>query len=239
MMIVFTNDVSLPEPGVIHLWHSTLACPRIEAWSAPTAVLDLEERGKSARYRRPVDQFRFAAAREFLRRTLSSYLRIPPADVVFRPGLHGKPELGPPQSESGLTFNLSHSEDLVVCAVTRTNPIGVDVERVRPIPELTAMTSRFFAPEERSHLDSLPEDDRLTAFFRIWTLKEAYLKAVGVGLSQDPSTVSVPLRDPEQESMSVRRGPWTFRELTLPGGFRGAVVVRGLIASLREHSGGS
>jgi len=237
MSIRFTNSALLPEPGAVHLWHDTLACPPFEAWSTPTVVLDPEERRRSAGYRRPVDQFRFAAARQFLRQTLASYLRIAPADVVFRPGPQGKPELGPPHSESGLTFNLSHSETLVVCAVTRTNSIGVDVERVRPIPKLTALTSRFFAPDERSHLDSLPEDDRLTAFFRIWTLKEAYLKALGVGLSQDPSTVTVPLPDPRQGGLSVCRGPWTFRELALPGGFRGAVVVRGPIASLREHSG--
>ncbi len=128
-----------------------------------------------------MDRHRFLAQHSLLRRLLGTYLKCDPLAISFRFGPAGKPELqlsGPP-----LHFNISRSAGLGLFAFTFAGPVGVDIERITPMPELEMIIQSHFTPGERSSLDRLPPNERLLAFFQAWTLKEAIVKATGVGLA--------------------------------------------------------
>jgi len=143
------------------------------------ATLSPEERAQADRFRAvPLPQ-RFVAAHGVLRAVLAHHLRGDPRDVVFVREPRGKLRLpGEP-----LRFNLSHSDDLAVVAVTRDHEIGVDVERVRSEVPALSIAERFFSPEERDALQAVGHSRRAHAFFHLWTSKEAYLKALGTGIT--------------------------------------------------------
>jgi len=126
----------------------------------------------------PAARRRFAVAHALVRRTLSSYAGVAPAEWRFRSGPHGKPEIEPEPGLPPLRFNLSHTEGLCACAVTLGRDIGVDVEMTARRADRAAIARRFFAPEEAAAIDALPE-----LFFDYWTLKEAFIKACGRGMS--------------------------------------------------------
>lgn len=147
------------------------------------ALLNEEERAREARFHFDADKERFAIGRALTRLQLSRFLGGDPRDWHFRTNEHGRPELdidagaAPP-----IGFNVSHTPGLVACAVTATPDVGVDVEAVtRPLTYDIA--ERFFAPREVADLRTLPSDDQRRVFFDYWTLKEAYIKARGMGLA--------------------------------------------------------
>ncbi len=114
---------------------------------------------------------------------LGQYLGVSPGHVEMAIATNGKPRLAPAPNLLPLCFNLSHSEDLALVGVALDRQIGVDVEHWRPLVDAESIVGRYFAPGERLCWQALPEHERLPAFFRGWTRKEAYLKARGVGLS--------------------------------------------------------
>jgi 4'-phosphopantetheinyl transferase len=150
------------------------------------AILCGEERARAARFIRPRDGRRFLLCRGALRIILAQLLATAPEHVVFRGGLGGKPELdpgGPGAADRSLRFNVSHSDELALIAVSRGRELGVDVERLRPIGEAARIVESYFTTREQSEFRELPEEDRAAAFLRAWTRKEAILKAKGVGLA--------------------------------------------------------
>jgi 4'-phosphopantetheinyl transferase len=116
---------------------------------------------------------------------LATYSLIPPRALRFCVNQYGKPALEGTLPHSPLTFNLSHSDDLAVVAISRMAPLGVDIEFMRIMPDLEAIATRFFSPREQTTLLRLPQRDRLRAFYRCWTGKEAFIKALGMGLQFD------------------------------------------------------
>lgn len=191
-------------PGV-DLWCFSLApMPGELAWLS----LDLSEaeRRRADQLTASVVRRRFIAARAGLRRILARYADAAPASLVLRTGEHGKPNL-----RGGPEFNLSHSGDLALCAVGGTRPVGVDVEELRPVPEALAIAERHLGPEATR---SLREGGPVLAsiFLRHWTRREAYLKALGVGLAVE----APPALDPDR---------WEVHELTPAAGYIGALVV--------------
>jgi 4'-phosphopantetheinyl transferase len=146
------------------------------------ATLTDDERARAERFVRELHRDRFVVARAALRDVLARMLAVPPESVRFRYDPGGKPRLEVPD-RSGLRFNLSHSGDMALVALTLDQEIGVDVEALRSLTDVEALAERFFAPGETAALRSLPEPERETAFLRCWTLKEAYVKAVGQGLA--------------------------------------------------------
>lgn len=145
----------------------------------PWAVLSPDERDRAGRFLRPIHRDRYAAGRAWLRRVLAGYLGRSPSEIAFAYGQHEKPALagGP----GWLDFNLAHSEEHALLAVSPGFPVGVDIEVLRPVDE--KLPQRFFAPGEVAALAALPAAARQAAFFRCWTRKEAYLKALGSGLA--------------------------------------------------------
>jgi 4'-phosphopantetheinyl transferase len=169
-------------PGAeeVHLWAVPTGDP-----PAPQATLrrflSEDERRRADRLLFQADRDRALVARGVSRLLLASYFSIPPAAVEFAFGAQGKPVLA--HSSSGIEFNVSHSGDWVLIGITHRCAIGVDVERIRPLDDLDALIRQFLAPGEASSIRALPVERRLEAFFRCWTRKEAYVKALGSGLS--------------------------------------------------------
>ena len=146
-----------------------------------SALMSADERERAAKFRFPVDRDRFIRARVALRRILAAYHNISPAEIGFEYSHYGKPTLGKVQSD--IQFNTSHAADKALVACARGMEIGVDIECISRNIEPTDLAERFFSPQENAKLRALPADLRRLAFFRCWTCKEAYVKAVGKGLS--------------------------------------------------------
>lgn len=144
-------------------------------------ILTAEERIRADRF--VTDQLtrRFTVCRSVLRRLLGSALAVSAPEVGLVLGPHGKPALPPGLSD--VEFNVSHTGDLALVALTRKRPLGVDVESLGERQSQDELAARFFSSIERRAYFALPESQRLAAFYRIWTCKEAFLKATGSGLS--------------------------------------------------------
>jgi 4'-phosphopantetheinyl transferase len=150
------------------------------AWAA---TLSPAERDRAARFRLDADRTAFLAAHALLRRMLSDLAPVPPAAWRFVAGAAGKPELDPAHGLPWLRFNITHARSLVACAVAVGDDVGVDVESLDRRPPAAGLAARWFAPDEAALLDTLAEPARIEAFLRLWTLKEAFVKATGDGIA--------------------------------------------------------
>jgi len=163
---------------------------------------------------------------------------VEPQMVDFRYGPRGKPELAARFDRAGLRFNASHSEGLGLYAVTTWRRIGVDIERVRPMPDLESIAERWFSPHEQQELRRLAPGERNEGFFNCWTRKEAYIKAIGEGLSHPLQrfTVSLapggPVRLERVDGRPAEAGRWTLAALTPEPGYVAAVAVEGRLARM-------
>lgn len=147
------------------------------------AMLSEDETKRASRFVFPRVANRWIIARARLRETLSYYCGTPPRKILIAEEERGKPVLARWSSDPGIHFNLSHSSDAAVIAISRLAPIGVDIELVRPIGDWKAVARRTFSPRENADLFGLPEALRMQAFYRCWTRKEAIIKATGEGMS--------------------------------------------------------
>lgn len=174
----------IPEPcSDVHLWFAAvgeLEDPKHSA--AAWAVLSSSEKRHAARFHFEQDRNSFLTSRSLRRHVLSHYAAIEPNQWHFTSNQHGRPRIAFPLTDEPLEFNTSKSGDIVVCAVTRGISVGVDIESLdRPVP--AGAVESIFAPSEIAALQELPLNDRNKRFFTHWTLKEAYVKARGLGLS--------------------------------------------------------
>jgi 4'-phosphopantetheinyl transferase len=164
----------------ICIWQASLAVTSSELHQF-ALTLSADEQKRADRFRFPRDAHRFIVGRGILRALLGRYLQISPEQLQFCYGDHGKPALVSDLAD-GLTFNISHSEELMLCAIARGCHVGIDLEYLRPVNNLEELTQRFFSPQEHAAIHALPEASRLRSFFQHWTCKEALLKASGDGL---------------------------------------------------------
>ncbi len=170
---------------VLHLAHGGHALARL---AAGAAMLDPDEQVRAARFRRDADRALYRAAHVLLRRALSREVALPAAQWRFVRGAHGRPEIDTSAcpAAAGLRFNLAHTRGLVSCALTWHQPVGVDVECRREYRDVRAIAQRFFAAEEARAVAAAGPPGSVaeaTAFQGLWTLKEAYVKAHGLGLA--------------------------------------------------------
>jgi 4'-phosphopantetheinyl transferase len=206
--------------GACHLWHfrpSSIAGSTLEHG---LAFLSTEERARYARYLVPHAARSFLAARVFLRSLLSEYAPLAPAAWRFDTNPWGRPYIINPDAPKGLLFNLSHKPGLVTCLVGCARDLGVDVEEHCERPYLLQIASRFFSPSESAALLELPATRRSRRFFELWTLKEAYIKARGMGLSLGLSRFSFSVEEAPSPSTATvcfdqgfddDSGTWDFR----------------------------
>lgn len=228
----FAAPLVLPLTSV-HLWQIDLTIST-ELSACLERMLSPGERQHAGTFCFAHDRARFVAVRATLRRLLGGYLALPSERVTIREGIHGKPfvdQTGPKGMR--LHFNVSHTDGLALLVFTWGREIGVDVERVRPLPALDEIAERFFAPAERAALAALPAYQRLHGFFACWTRKEAYLKAQGAGLTLplDRFVVSVAPHEPacllaaNDEPDAPSR--WRLEALAPRPGYLGALAVAG------------
>lgn len=170
------------EQGDVHVWRADLDRAEDQA-ERLEAILSCDELQRAQRFRFDRHRTRFVVARAILRTLLARYLGITPPEVTFRYNVHGKPALASEQGADVPSFNLSHSEGLALYAVGRAWAIGVDLEPVRSLSDGEAISERCFSRREREAWRALPSEQRPLGFFNCWTRKEAYVKALGSGLS--------------------------------------------------------
>jgi 4'-phosphopantetheinyl transferase len=205
-----------------------------------SGLLSEDERRQVDRYRTAADRLRAVVSRGMLRLLLGWWLG---ADA---PGLSiGRTAAGRPfvhNMDDTLDFNVAHSGDWVLIALSSGGRVGVDVEFVRPVPELDAIVERHFAGAESEALRRLPRQYRTEAFFALWTRKEACLKAEGTGLQQPLNQFRFELGDgvPALHSVAGSRREaqaWTLADAAPAEGYAGAVAVRGAQVKLTLHDG--
>jgi 4'-phosphopantetheinyl transferase len=146
-------------------------------------LLDDDERARAARFVFDHDRHQFIAAHALLRLLLQELAGGPAGAWRFTVGSHGKPALHPDHGLDALAFNITHTRGAVACAMTLGHGIGVDIEDVERPGRLLEIAHAYFAPDELIILRSAPASEQRSIFFRLWTLKEAYIKAHGDGLS--------------------------------------------------------
>lgn len=165
--------------GEVHIWIQRLAGP------PPAERLDIlsaDERRRADDIRHPRVREHFVAGRLLARHALSQYANVEQHDWLFEATPDGRPEIASPQTEPPLRFNLSHTDGLVVCVVTDGADCGVDLERLDRQIDMMGIAAHSFDPEEVKTLEDLETGALSRRFFALWTLKEAYLKAVGSGI---------------------------------------------------------
>jgi len=154
------------------------------------AMLDDNESERYHRFVRADDAHLFLVSHALLRVSLSSCCSTPPKDWQFVRSSNGRPEIRTPLQTILLRFSLSHTKGLAGCLVVEDDDVGLDVERIDRVNDCSRLAKHYFSDSENRALNCLPENQRRVLFFQLWTLKEAYLKARGTGLT-------TPLKDCE------------------------------------------
>jgi 4'-phosphopantetheinyl transferase len=208
---------------------------RIEVWRVhdakaplnPLDVLSEDERKRANRLVRPADRRSFVVTRSALRLLLASRTGLRPLDLVFETNRFGKPRLANEGLERPISFNISHTVGIALIALG-TSDIGIDVERRRELVD-DELPTRYFSPAERQQLSQVSGAGRADVYVGLWVRKEAYLKAIGCGLSRALDSFTVTM-DVEQ----LVDG-WKLVELEMPDGYAAAVAAFGSDWSLHVN----
>ena len=176
-----------------------------------------------------------------MRQIVSRYAGLAPQHLRFSYGIKGKPELSPGEKRCGIEFNLSHSSDLALLAITHGLPVGVDIEWMDAQFATDEIAARFFSASEVQILRALPNACRTEAFFSCWTRKEAYIKALGEGLSVPLDSFAVafaPDMNPALLHVTLDPGEvkrWSMYNVEVRYGYKAALVVEGKNHHLRQR----
>lgn len=229
-----SNQTGKIEDGGVPLWFVDLRLSSEKAdrlW----AILSEDERKRAARFLATKDQDRFVVSRGLLRTLLGGYLSCTPQAIRFQYNYSGKPFLADDLNTDNLQFNLSHSEDVLLLGITQGHRIGVDVERLDSGADCLPLAKNFFAAAEYEALTTLHLSEQNAAWFRSWTVKEAYLKAVGVGLRQPLDSVEVSVTEMPARLLRIagdasEAARWQTQTVTPCAGFVGALVVESSVS---------
>jgi 4'-phosphopantetheinyl transferase len=216
----------------IEVWNIRLPDHRCDAAQC-RALLAEKELERAARFLNPADAEGFVLCRGLLRRILAGCLETEPAALRFGCSGSGKPFLeGRP-----IEFNVSHSRDRLLIAVTAGRAVGVDIEFRRNRLNMPAIAERWFAPEEQAFFQGL--ENPADGFFEIWARKEAYVKALGVGIYKELSAFAVPTGGQEGFPIIGKDGRWFFQTLEIAPDYAAAVVSEAppVPVNLRELKG--
>lgn len=218
-------------PDEVHVWCINLDMPpmRIQEMEA---IVSGDELTKSQRFHFDKHRRHYIASHGMLRKILGSYLNLDPNHIQFKYSQLGKPTLALVENQIPLSLNLSHSNELALCAVTLNRSIGIDIEFVRPDFDLVFIAKHFFLPREYELINSFPFDQRQNAFFNLWTLKESYLKATGEGIGGlekvefsmfSKESIQVIINN---ENTRVAKY-WTIQQFTPSKGYTAGLAVEG------------
>jgi 4'-phosphopantetheinyl transferase len=215
--------------GEVHLWQTRVDSESLQE-SDFLGALSRDEQTRANRFRFPKDRDQYIVGRSMTRAVLGCYIGCNPHEIRFCYSSYGKPGL-PADFQTDLHFNLSHSEQLVLLAITYGSEIGVDVEFMRSNVVNGALAEKVFSAQEIATFHVLPLELKHRAFFNGWTRKEAFIKAMGEGLSMPLDRFDVSIHPVEPAKLlSIRPDPaelerWSLRDLELAGGYVGAIVV--------------
>jgi 4'-phosphopantetheinyl transferase len=221
---------------VVHIWRADLNLPESQIRSLGKTLAP-DEHNRADRFYFERDRKHFIAGRGILRSILGRYLNLEPAQLEFSYGSRGKPALANLGMGETLSFNLSHSHELALYAIAHTSWVGIDLEHIRPMDKVEQLVKRFFSAREYAVICSLPDDQKQEAFFRAWTCKEAYLKAIGDGLP-GLDGVEVSLTPGEPTALLSIQGDeeaasrWSVSQLIPAPGYMAALAVEGRSWSL-------
>ncbi len=228
-------------PHQVHLWRVSLLRPPLPVdmlWR----VLNEEEQARAGRYHFERDRRRFVAARGMLRVILSRYVGISPAAIRFEYSDYGKPSLS---DRPELAFNATDSGDLMALGVAVDRLLGVDIEQVRDDFGGMEIAERFFSPTEVAVLRALPAHEQPRAFFRCWTRKEAFIKAIGEGLSYPLHKFDVTLAPDEPARLLRVAGEpdapwhWFLADFPVHPDYEGAVIAESPVMDVTYLSWGN
>jgi len=221
------------ETGAVHVWRISLDQPD-DKLDRFRRTLEPDELNRASRFHFEKHRRHFIVARGFLRSVVARYLEMQPEALRFSYGAYGKPGLA---SEHVLRFNLSHSHEVALLAVALDAELGVDVEHIRSDFASEEIARRFFSRAEVEVFNALPKEEQVAAFFRCWTRKEAYIKAIGKGLSQALDAFDVTLAPDVQPALlraeddDVSR--WWLSNVDVGEGYAGALAVERPVAEVR------
>lgn len=218
----------------VHIWRAALDLPTLAVRRLEKELVE-EETARARRLYFERDRKRFTVAHALVREVIGRYVGEPSARLLFRRNEYGKPSL----LDDAVRFNLSHSGDEALLAITRRPHVGVDIERIRRDIEYLEIAGRYFSESESRELRSLPADLQTAAFFRGWTRKEAFIKAIGEGVSFPLDRFDVSLAPGRLARLvSIRGDPgaaarWDLRDVQVDDCYAAAVVVDGGECDLR------
>ena len=217
-------------PGEVHVWRLALDQPE-SVVAGFRATLEADEIERAGRFHFEKHRRHFVVGRGGLRYVLSRYLDVKPEEFRFSYGAFGKPAL------DQLRFNMSHSHDLALFAVAADRELGVDVERIRADFASEDIARRFFSRVEVAAFNALDKEQQVAAFFRCWTRKEAYIKAIGRGLSEPLDAFDVTLTPGEAAALlRAERGDasrWALFDIDAGGGYAAALAVESPVSNIR------
>lgn len=214
----------------VHVW-----CVRLDnlstLMSSVARYLSADEQTRAGRFVFRPDRDRYIASRGVLRAILGRYLSQDPSHLLFSYNSYGKPQMDSSREASAIRFNLSHSQALALYAVARTREVGIDIECITRDVPYEDIVEQFFSSAEKDAFRRIPKDDQREWFFACWTIKEAYVKAVGTGLGEPLDRIEVTLH-PGTSTASLKilgepqqRCRWTAQLLKSVPGYIGAVVA--------------
>lgn len=221
--------------GEIHLWFTSI---KGHQWDLNhyQKLLSPSERMRTSNLRFEESKRTYTVCRGILREILSSYVGKPPQDLEIKKLYTGKPYL----PHSRVQFNLSHSNDYMLCAVTRGKPIGVDYQAVYEITNLDTMVNIFFSPQEKRLYDQFQKDNPLDFFFKTWVRKEALMKATGLGFRLPSKHFSITATKDGKPRLRFHRSnlssikDWSIQDTPVQPGYKAAFAVQGEIKDV-EH----
>ena len=214
-------------PHEIHIWAIHLAITP-EKEQQYQSFLSTEEDARAKRFQSPLHKKRFIAAHGFLHQVIGLYLNQAPNQIVFHYNHYKKPHLA--ENPLALQFNMAHSHDLAVYAVTKKDALGIDIEKMKKI-DYEGISRRYFSKEEKKALSSLQDQEKLQAFYRLWSRKEAIMKALGKGLTIPLSSFSVSIHN-EIETILVENKAWTLSPLFIQSDYASALASEGDIETI-------
>ncbi len=226
--------------NAVHVWKIPLDAGH-ETLERLRTTLDTRELQRASRFRFRADERRFIIGRSVLRIILSRYTDIAPNRITFLYNSNGKPVLPDHPSTRAIHFNISHSGELALVGICYNRQVGIDIERLDRKVRIQAIADRYFSLEESEAIRSLPTEQQRLAFFRCWTAKEAYLKALGVGLYGTLNNLRVPICYGDTPSLTrfvntnAANGSWTIKPLDVGKNYVATLALEGDNGQLSFH----
>ncbi len=206
--------------GEVHVWRADLHVSDVRL-AELRETLSVDEIARAERFHFEKHKKRFIAGRGLLREILGAYLNRKPDQIAFAEDKHGKPMLKESPGTESLYFNLSHSDDAALYAVSRDYAVGVDIELNRPLRDQEQLAKRVLHSNEWGRWQALPETQQTAALYRSWTQKEAVIKLTGEGMSREMHSIDL------SAGAHAAVVPWVVHELDVEPGVSAALAVAG------------